>query len=166
MVLLYRFWLQSPFRGNILSYLAYRIKLEDGKTFWNIDLRAKTSGYCCYRPILQLIATGLKNCCNRSGFCILERYGQIEPVEGFVVGLAKQMNNMPSESSLYIEPFVEKLKKHFGSIPVYRVDERFTSVIASQTIAHSGLKKKSCQNKSLIDTVSSGDIAELPCPTR
>lgn len=118
-----------------------------------IDYGQKRVGIAVTDP-LQLIATGLKTVATDQVFAFLERYVQIEPVEGFVVGLAKQMNNMPSESSLYIEPFVEKLKKHFGSIPVYRVDERFTSVIASQTIAHSGLKKKSRQNKSLIDTVS------------
>lgn len=118
-----------------------------------IDYGQKRVGIAVTDP-LQLIATGLKTVATEQIYSFLEEYVQTEQVEGFVVGLAKQMNNKPSESSLYIEPFVEELKKRFANIPVYRVDERFTSVIASHTIAHSGLKKKSRQNKSLIDTVS------------
>jgi putative Holliday junction resolvase len=34
------------------------------------------------------------------------------------------------------------------------MDERFTSLIASQAIHDAGLKKKDRQNKSLVDTVS------------
>jgi putative Holliday junction resolvase len=64
------------------------------------------------------------------------------------------MNNNPSEAAKYIEPFVRLLKKEFLNIPVERMDERFTSLIASQAIRDAGLKKKDRQNKSLVDTVS------------
>lgn len=102
----------------------------------------------------QIIATGLQTVATQDIFIFLEKYLTEEEVDAFVVGIAKQMNNKLSESALHIEPFVEELKKHFSKMPVHRVDERFTSVIASQTIAHSGLKKKARQNKALIDTVS------------
>jgi putative Holliday junction resolvase len=59
-----------------------------------------------------------------------------------------------SESVKFINPFVKILKKTFPDIPVERFDERFTSKIASQTIALSGLRKKHRQNKALIDGIS------------
>jgi putative Holliday junction resolvase len=39
-------------------------------------------------------------------------------------------------------------------MPLEKVDERFTSKIAFQTMIDSGLKKKQRQNKALIDEVS------------
>jgi putative Holliday junction resolvase len=64
------------------------------------------------------------------------------------------MNNLPSESVAFIKPFLKQLRKEFPSIPVVSVDERFTSKIAGQTLAQSGLKKKDRQRKELIDRIS------------
>ena len=50
--------------------------------------------------------------------------------------------------------FLEKLIKEFPNIPVVRVDERFTSKMAFQTMIDSGLKKKQRQNKALVDEIS------------
>lgn len=84
----------------------------------------------------------------------LKDYINREPVVLILVGEPRQMNYEVSESARFIEPFVKQLKKVFPSIPVERVDERFTSKMASQAILQSGLKKKDRQNKSLVDTVS------------
>jgi putative Holliday junction resolvase len=64
------------------------------------------------------------------------------------------MNNTASESAKYIEPFILRLKAEFPEIPIERMDERFTSMIATQAIRESGAKKKDRRDKSLIDTVS------------
>ena len=72
----------------------------------------------------------------------------------FVVGEAKQMNNMPSESARYIEPFVEQLKKQFPQKAIERIDERFTSKIAFQAMIDGGLSKKQRRNKATVDAVS------------
>jgi len=52
------------------------------------------------------------------------------------------MNNTASESAVYIKPFVKRLAADFPGIPVKRMDERFTSLIAARTIREAGLKKK------------------------
>ena len=78
----------------------------------------------------------------------------------FVVGEPKQMDNSPSESAKFIEPFIRKLRTEFPKIPVERVDERFTSKMAVQAIRDSGAKKKTRQNKSLVDTVSATIILQ------
>lgn len=103
---------------------------------------------------LKLIATGLTTVETPKLMEFLTNYVSREQVECFVVGEAKRMDNTPSESAQYIEPFVIKLKEKFPDIPVERIDERFTSKIAFQTMIDGGLKKKQRQNKALIDTVS------------
>ena len=102
----------------------------------------------------RLIATALTTVDTTNIFEYLDEYLKKEIVDEFVVGLAKQMNNTLSESSVYIEPFVEALIKRYPDKKVFRVDERFTSKIASQTILLSGAKKKQRKDKALVDTVS------------
>ena len=64
-----------------------------------------------------------------------------ENVELFIVGEPKQMNNQASESEQLIQVFVTKLGQTFPKIPIKRVDERFTSKMAVQSMFDSGLKK-------------------------
>lgn len=103
---------------------------------------------------LQLIATGLTTVETSKLTAFLDDYCRKEKVERFVVGEAKHMDNTPSESAQYIEPFVASLSKRFPDIPVSRIDERFTSKMAFQAMIDGGLHKKQRQNKGLIDTVS------------
>jgi putative Holliday junction resolvase len=75
-------------------------------------------------------------------------------VERFIVGEPKQMDNTPSQSAQHVRGFVTTLKKNFPEIPIEMLDERFTSKMASATIAQSGMGKKDRQNKALVDTIS------------
>jgi len=84
----------------------------------------------------------------------LKDYVSKEDVELFLVGEPKQMNNTASESEAYILPFLSKLEKQFPNIPIKRVDERFTSKMAFQTMIDSGLKKNQRKNKALVDEIS------------
>ena len=103
---------------------------------------------------LQLIATGLTTVETHKLMPFLDDYLKKESVERFVVGEAKHMDNTPSESAQYIEPFVDTLRKRYPSVPVDRIDERFTSKMAFQSMIDGGLSRKQRQNKALIDTVS------------
>lgn len=103
---------------------------------------------------LKIIATGLETVPSAEVITYLGKYIEQNIVECFVVGEPKQMNNTASESARFIEPFVKKLKKTFPQIEVKRIDERFTSKMASRAILEAGLKKKDRRNKSLVDTVS------------
>ena len=103
---------------------------------------------------LQIIASGLETVATSELISFLKTYTSLENVELFVVGEPKQMNNEPSESEVFIIPFLEKLKKIFPQIPIERVDERFTSKMAFQTMIDSGLSKKKRKNKALIDEIS------------
>ena len=64
------------------------------------------------------------------------------------------MDNSPSESETLIIPFIKKLEIVFPNIAIKRVDERFTSKMAFQTMIDSGLKKNQRKNKALVDEIS------------
>lgn len=102
----------------------------------------------------RIIATGLQTVHVKDIFSFLDQYIKNENVDLIIVGEPLQMNNTASDAQRFTEPFVKKLKKHFPDIPVDRVDERFTSVMAQSTILEAGLKKKDRRNKALIDKVS------------
>ena len=109
---------------------------------------------------LQIIATGLTTVKTKDFFTFLKNYMQNESVELFLIGEPKQMNNEVSESEALIIPFIKKLKEEFKNIPIKRVDERFTSKMAFQTMIDSGLNKKQRQNKALIDEISATIILQ------
>ncbi len=103
---------------------------------------------------LQIIASGLTTVATKELVSFLKTYISKEKVELFIVGEPKQMNNLPSESEVLIAPFLKKLSQTFPNIPVTRVDERFTSKMAFQTMIDSGIKKQKRKNKSLVDEIS------------
>lgn len=104
--------------------------------------------------ILQIAANGLTTVPVAQIFEFLSQYFAKETVETVVVGLPKQMNNLPSESMRYITPFVNRFKKLYPDMPIVMVDERFTSVLAHKAMLDGGLKKKDRQDKALVDQIS------------
>ncbi len=109
---------------------------------------------------LQLIASGLKTVATKDVFTFVTDFLKTEKVSLFVVGEPKQMNNLPSESEIYIKDFIKELTEKFPEIPIERVDERFTSKMALQTMVSAGFKKKYRQDKSLIDQISATIILQ------
>ncbi|HPS63007.1 MAG TPA: Holliday junction resolvase RuvX, partial [Bacteroidales bacterium] len=103
---------------------------------------------------LKIIATGLETVPTADLPAFLVSYVRENEVERFVVGEPKQMDNTPSESEVFIVPFLKKLRALFPDIPVERVDERFTSMLATRAIRDAGMKKKDRQDKALVDKVS------------
>lgn len=118
-----------------------------------IDYGTKRTGLAVTDE-LQIIASGLTTVDTNKLLQFLKDYVSSETVDLFVVGLPKQMDNTASESEVYIQKFLEELSKQLPHVPVERVDERFTSKMAFQTMIDSGLKKKQRQNKALIDEIS------------
>ena len=103
---------------------------------------------------LQIIASGLKTIPSITAIAFLKDYFSKENVEIVLIGEPKQMNGTPSESASIIKGFVTHFTNHFPDMKVIRVDERFTSKMAFQTMIDSGLSKKQRQNKALIDEIS------------
>ena len=108
----------------------------------------------------QIIASGLITVHAKDIMSYLKQYLTKETVSAFVVGEAKNLDNTPAKSARFIESFVRRLVKEFPDIPIHRVDERFTSKMAFQTMIESGLKKKARQNKALVDEISATIILQ------
>ena len=103
---------------------------------------------------LQIIASGLTTIPSETAIAFLKDYFDKENVIKVLIGEPKQMNGLASESTPIIEKFVTNFKTTFPEMVIVRVDERFTSKIAFQTMIDSGLKKKQRQNKALIDEIA------------
>jgi|SRR5690606_37688846 putative Holliday junction resolvase len=109
---------------------------------------------------LQIVASGLTTLPVKDIIEFLEDYINKYEVSVIVIGLAVDLKNNLSESAKYIEPFVNRIRKLFPTINIERVDERFTSKMAFQTMIDGGLKKKARQNKELIDKISATIILQ------
>lgn len=128
-----------------------------------IDYGQKRVGFAVTDE-LQICANGLGTIPVAQAFDYLKQYLQREKVDVIVVGEPRKMDNTPSESSRYIEPFVNRLRKELPNISpgttLARMDERFTSRLAFQTMIDIGLKKKDRQNKALVDKMSATIILQ------
>lgn len=118
-----------------------------------IDYGKVRTGLAVTDPV-RIIASALTTVETPTLLQYIKDYCAREEVDLFVVGEAKHMDNTPSESMKLIEPFVQQLKEAFPDKEVARIDERFTSKMAFQTMIDSGLKKKQRQNKGMIDQIA------------
>lgn len=109
---------------------------------------------------LQIIASGLTTVETEHLIPFLKDYISKENVELFIIGKPKQMNNSDSESEALILPFIKKLEQEISHISIKRIDERFTSKMAFQTMIDGGLKKKQRRDKGLIDEISATIILQ------
>jgi putative Holliday junction resolvase len=109
---------------------------------------------------LQIFATALETVAAREIFTFLKNYFSKNIVDTVVIGEPKQMDNTKSDSSRFIDPFVNKFKKEFPEMPLERYDERFTSKMAFQTMIDSGIGREKRKNKALVDTISATIILQ------
>ncbi len=117
------------------------------------DIGKKRTGVAETDP-LQIIATGLPTVDTQQLLKFLKKYVAQENPELLIVGEPKRLHGEPSEVEGFILNWISIFKKHFPNLPVQRVDERFTSKMASSVIAQSGLPKTKRQQKGLVDEVS------------
>ncbi|MDB4588655.1 MAG: Holliday junction resolvase RuvX [Flavobacteriaceae bacterium] len=118
-----------------------------------IDYGSKRTGIAVTDE-MQIIASGLTTVDTKTLMDFLKSYTAKETVDLILIGLPKQMNNELSESEPLILKFIKILAKEFPDMPIQRVDERFTSKMAFQTMIDSGLNKKQRKNKALVDEIS------------
>ena len=132
------------------KYMARILALDYGKVRTGIAITDE----------LQLIASGLTTIKTKELLSFLKDYLNKENVELIVIGEPKQMDYSPSESEALITPFIVKLKEQHPKTPIKRVDERFTSKMAFQTMIDSGFSKKKRRDKALLDEISATIILQ------
>jgi putative Holliday junction resolvase len=124
-----------------------------------IDYGTKRTGIAV-TDTSQIIASGLTTINTQQIFTFLADYFSKEPVECLVIGDPKNLDNTPAESAYSVQEFIKKLKIKHPEIPIYKVDERFTSKMAFQAMIAGGVKKMDRRNKGTIDMVSAAIILQ------
>ena len=124
-----------------------------------IDFGKKRTGIAVTDE-MKIIASGLTTVDTKELLGFLKTYISKEKVDLFLVGKPKQMDYTDSESEKLIVPFLKKLEQQISKIPIHRVDERFTSKMAFQTMIDSGLNKNQRKNKALVDEISATIILQ------
>lgn len=135
----------------------------------SVDYGKKRTGLAVTDP-LKLIANGLVTVNTSELLDYIVAYVQKEEVETIVFGEPKQPNGQPSENLQRVKSFAGRLKQKLAEmfadgslkheIKIDWYDERFTSVLAHQTMLQSGIGKKARQNKALVDEISATIILQ------
>jgi putative Holliday junction resolvase len=124
-----------------------------------IDYGLKRIGLAVTDP-LQMFASPLTTVSPKDFDKFIIDFLKKNEIDAFVIGYPVQMNNQPSESVVYINPFIKKLKKTYPGKNIFLADERFTSQMALRTMIDGGVKKKDRQDKSMVDKISASIILQ------
>jgi putative Holliday junction resolvase len=123
------------------------------------DYGRKRVGVAVTDP-LKIIANTLETIPNKAIFDFIKKYCATEEVECFVVGFPYAHGHNENPIAADIDRFIAKLKKLYPLKAVHKIDESFTSKIASQTLLLSGVNKKERQNKGNVDAISANLILQ------
>ena len=124
-----------------------------------IDYGLKRIGLAVTDP-MQMFASPLTTVSPKDFDKFIIDFLKKNEIDAFVIGYPVQMNNQPSESVVYINPFIKKLKKTYPGKNIFLADERFTSQMALRTMIDGGVKKKDRQDKSMVDKISASIILQ------
>ncbi|MBA2498256.1 MAG: Holliday junction resolvase RuvX [Chitinophagaceae bacterium] len=118
-----------------------------------IDYGLKRTGLAVTDP-LRIIATGLTTVESPKLITFLKDYFQKEKVSLILIGEPWSMDDTATHATPLVLKCIKDLEKNFPSIPIEKVDERYTSKMASQAMIEMGLKKKQRRNKALVDEIA------------
>jgi putative Holliday junction resolvase len=77
-----------------------------------------------------------------------------------VIGDPKKMDNSDTHITANVRLFESELKELFPTINVVKYDERFTSIMASQTLSLGGAKRKQKHTKENLDKISAAILLQ------
>jgi putative Holliday junction resolvase len=124
-----------------------------------IDYGRKRCGLAVTDP-QRIIASPLTTVPTGQLETFLKEYIPRENVTEVVIGYPVTVNNLPSESVKYIDPFIARFRKLFPGMTLHRADERFTSQMAMRTMIDGGVKKSGRRDKAMIDRISASIILQ------
>jgi len=124
-----------------------------------IDYGKKRTGLAVTDP-LKMIASGLTTVATHDLIPYLKKYLAQEAVELFLIGEPKNLDGSATDATALVTECIRILQKNFPDTPIKKIDERFTSKMAFQSMIDSGLKKKDRQNKALVDEISATIILQ------
>ena len=115
---------------------------------------------------LQIIANTLETVETKKIFEFIKTYLLKEEVECFVVGYPYAHGHTQNQVVVHIEKFIAELTKLYPTLPVYKIDESFTSKIAQRTLLMSGVNKSERRKRGNIDAISSNLILQTYLETK
>ena len=118
-----------------------------------IDYGLKRTGLAVTDP-LRIIATGLTTVESPKLIPFLKDYFQKEKVSLILIGEPWSMDDTATHATPLVMKCIQDLEKNFPNIPIEKVDERYTSKMASRAMLEMGLKKKQRRNKALVDEIA------------
>jgi putative Holliday junction resolvase len=118
-----------------------------------IDYGLKRTGLAVTDP-LQIIATGLTTIDPKNLISFLKEYFLTESVELILIGWPTNWDDTATHATGHVASCISALQKKFPSIPVKKVDERYTSKMAKDAMLEMGLKKMQRRNKALVDEIA------------
>ncbi|MRR19946.1 Holliday junction resolvase RuvX [bacterium] len=124
-----------------------------------IDYGRKRCGLAVTDP-MRMIASPLVTVPSGELEAFLKDYIPRENVTDVVIGYPVTVNNLPSESVRYIDPFIARFRKLFPGTPLHLADERFTSQMAMRTMIDGGVKKSGRRDKAMADRISASIILQ------
>ncbi|HLF46928.1 MAG TPA: Holliday junction resolvase RuvX [Chitinophagaceae bacterium] len=125
----------------------------------SIDYGLKRTGLAVTDP-LQIISTGLTTVESKQLIPFLKNYFLKEEVELIIIGEPKNWDNSDTHATPLVEKCIKELQKNFPSIPIKKVDERYTSKMAKDSMLEMGLKKKKRRDKKLVDEIAATIILQ------
>ena len=119
----------------------------------SIDYGSKRTGLAVTDP-LQIIATGLTTVESNQLIPFLKDYFAREAVELIIIGEPKNWDDSDTHATPLVEKCIKQLQKNFPTIPIKKVDERYTSKMAKDAMLEMGLKKMQRRDKKLVDEIA------------
>jgi putative holliday junction resolvase len=124
-----------------------------------IDYGTKRTGLAVTDP-QQIIATALTTVSTPEALGFIANYALKENVETFVIGIPRHLNNTDAAIVPLIEKFIIDLGVLIPGATIHKVDERFTSLMATRSLLESGQSRKTRRDKSVIDKISATIILQ------
>ncbi len=124
-----------------------------------IDYGSRRTGIAVSDP-LKIIAQPLQTVDTAVLHTFLTQYLKTESVEAFVVGMPTNLKGQDTHATQPVKQFIEALKSAFPQIPVFTIDERFTSSEAQNALINSGLGKQKRSEKGLLDSMAASIILQ------
>jgi putative Holliday junction resolvase len=118
-----------------------------------IDYGLKRTGIAVTDP-LKIIASALTTIESARIFTFLEEYLKKEMVELILIGDPRNLDDSPTDLTADVQRIIGILKKKFPDIPLKKVDERYSSLMASRAMVDMGMKKSRRKEKGVVDQVA------------
>ncbi|MDR9400937.1 MAG: Holliday junction resolvase RuvX [Psychroflexus sp.] len=109
---------------------------------------------------MKMIASGLTTVDAKDLMEFLNGYFLKEQVDEIIIGLPKHKDGQVNAIEKNIQFLIKDLASKFPDKTLKRVDERFTSKMAFQSMIDSGIGQKKRRDKKLVDEISATIILQ------